>query len=876
MATVNGEGAPSAQAEHTKSPQAADSAEKKRKREEEASHDEPPSASTQGQHDILDILRQYVIKSTRACTCNTNWFRYDTQPSFLDYAFDAQPRHQPLPKKAKLSASTAATTSISTKLADAAYTVLRDLRKDAELVCQQMVTSIRERAREQQGANAGRLMVDDLKQMQKVQAFAQAVTTIVDQEDKYAVAQGQHGAQSKQEIGETVEGRATGDVIGAAAESGTVLTLFGNAPTPRQLFSSHQNLAAAESGPAVKSELPVDEMGLPMGMTATKVVPAIREDSKKGPTFEEAFGPPHSLQQLQPPKSHRRSTTRDDTIPWKFKDQALQRNRKGGYTVQSLTVGDWLGYGGVDSKEDPASPREKRKQRDRALSGSEHVQPSASKESADDALALEEEALFRRAYSSFAPSCDNGKSVVPEQIKNLTWWQKLGDKRFKEVFALDPALADEPTATDELESADDWQPSEDFEKIIEELEVMEEMPGIEPARSKTDIENVLSDVSKLLETLASHQRIRNATLPSATSVSRTPISPAPFLASRIGKPDMPADDEVATYNALRRELAYLILRLPPYAVAKLDGDQLSELGVRKLIPFETKDVKGIMEEDQVARLAKHNAMATAGSIASLTRPGSTSSQHYSSMNQRTPAIGSAANTRYGQSSYSVGRPSVQPSYQRSTSNQSSYGTPTNTGQRISSYNQYSRPAAPQMNGQQYYQRSAQSSGSYGGYNQQTQQRPGYSQPLAQYQQSQAAARNAVAYQANTVQRQQGQSPFNRSASPIKPVSSYQQPGPQRQTNYQTPQQYAQALQASQQGPGSGRSTPANHPSQPQTPVNGYQRPTPQPIAQAPPRAASGTPQPIAQAPPRAASGTPQPPPTQAQAPSQPPPQTNGA
>lgn len=665
---------------------------------------------------------------------------------------------------------------MSAKLADGAYTALRGLQRDAESVTEQLIGSIRQKARDREGANAGRMMVDDLKQMQKIQAFAQAVRTIVDQEQKYATVNGTAEVDLKQESATPAERHANGTDAGAA---GTVLTLFGNAPTPRQLFSSRQSLAGSSLSPAVKSELPVEEMGLPMGMTATKVMSSRVDESKNGPTFEDAFAPPHSLQQPHPPKSHRRSTTRDDAIPWKFKDQTLYRNRKGGYTVQSLTVGDWLGHGGVDSRDDPASPREKRKQRDRALSGGESMQTPPSRDSAEEALAKEEEALFRRAYSSFAPSCDNSKSVVPEQIKNMMWWQKVGHKRFNESLAIDPALRDDfgdPMSSGSLDNLNDWKPSEDFENVIAELEEFEDSaPFVEPARSKTDIDNVLNDISSLLETLASHQRVRNATLPSSTSVSRTPISPAPFLASRIGKPDAPAEDEVATYNALRRELAYLILRLPPYAVAKLDGDQLSELGVRRLIPFETKDVKGIMEEDQVARLAKHNALATAGSIASLTRPGSTSSQHYSSMNQRTPAIGQAANTRYGQGSYSVSRPSGQPQYQRSASNQSSYGTPTSSAPRMGGYNQYSRPGAPQPTGQQYYQRQAQPSGGYGNYAQygqstpQSQQRPGYSQPLAQYTQSQAAARNAVAYQSNQgSQQQQGQSSLNRTASPIKP------------------------------------------------------------------------------------------------------------
>ena len=724
------------------------------------------------------------------------------------------------------------------KLSSGAYVSLQNMREDVERVSEQLIASVRDKAKEREGANAGRLLVEDLKQMQKIRAFAQLAGEVVEQQTVY------EGGRETAKMA-----RSNGDVAaGTANPSGTVLTLFGNAPTPRQLFSSQQKPLVSKEEPVIKSELPVEEISLPNGLAATKIVPVAQQQSA-GVTFEEAFATPQSQSSLQPPKSHRRSTTRDDTLYWRFKDQASYRNRKGGYTVQSLTVSDWLSHGGVDGKDDPTSPREKRKQRDRALSGGETTQTPLSKETKEEALAREEEALFRRAYSSFAPSCDNSKSVVPAETKNMMWWEKVGHKRYDAAFAIDPALLDDaPSDTmDELPGLGEWEPNdEDLEQAIADLdELAQETQTIEPARGKTDVDYVLGEISKLLETLASHQRIRTASLPSSTSASRTPISPAPFLAARVGKPDTPAEDEVATYHALRRELAYLILRLPPYAVAKLDGDQLSELGVRRLISFEGKDIKGTMEEDQVARLAKHNAQATAGSIASLTRPGSTSSQHYS--NQRTPAIGQAANTRYGQSTqYNSGRTPAQPQFQRSASNQSSYGTPSSAAPRPASYGQYQRPGVPQMNSQQYYQRPTPTNGSYSGYNQQygqatpqTQQRAGYSQPLAQYTQSHAAARNAVAYQSNSgSQGQQAQSPFNRTASPIKPATAYQQPVQPRPQSQQPPQQYAQ-----QQQPGSGRTTPANYPSQPHTPVNGFQRPTPQPIAQAPPRAASGTPQP---------------------------------
>ncbi|GAB1727917.1 hypothetical protein NU195Hw_g6220t1 [Hortaea werneckii] len=815
--------------------------------------------SKQTQRDVLEILQQY-----------------DTSPSFLEHPLAGESSAGgPSQKKARLSDGTHDETTISSKLDNGAYASLDGLKEDATGVCESLETSLRAKAKEAGAPNAGRLSVEELKRIQRAKAFARLIEDVLDKEREYSSVNDEQVDQKN--TGIKVNGHSGDAMAGPDQKLGTVLTLFGNAPTPKQLFSSLQHAPAGRGESAIKSELPVEEMSLPNGLTATKIMPPPRDDSKKGPSFEEAFPPPYNLPSLHPPKAHKRSSTRDMTLKWEFKDAVNRSSKKGGYTVQGLTTGDWLGYGGVDPVQ-TASPKEKRKQRERALSSGDRVKEPPSQATREEQRAKEEEALFRRAYGSFAPSVDNAKSVVPAHTKSAVWWEKVGERRFHETFAIDPALVEGPSAEEaDMRSIlpEHSDIPENFESVIEELDKMDEDPvQVEAVASKTDVEMVLREVAELLETLASHQRIRNASLPSSHQASsRNPLSPAPVLASRIGKPDEPAEAEVSTYHALRRELAYLILKLPPYAVAKIDGDQLAELGVNKLIPFETKDYKGTMEEDQVARLAKYNAMATAAGIATLTRGNSASGQHYNTTGpQRTPAIGQAANTRYGQTGqYGAARtPATQPQFQRSTSNQS-YSTPTATAPRptyAQQPSQYPRPGVPQQtygqpNGQpQYYQQRppTQTPGGYGGgYNQQysqtpqTQPRPAYSssQPLAQFQaRSHAAAANAVAYQANSGTP----GPYNRTASPATapPKPSYaqapQQPGSiqPRPPVYQQapppqPGQYAQA-------PGSGRATPSFPPSQPGTPVNGYQARPPQPPPMQPgvARAASGTPQPAAQ------------------------------
>lgn len=707
------------------------------------------------------------------------------------------------------------------------------LKADASRVSEDLIDSVRTKATD--SLTGGRPSVEDLKLIHRIRHLEAMIKEFVNREDLHREADVKKEDASEEEMASN-------------RKAGTVLTLFGNAPTPKQLFSSVQNLSVDRRDSVTKDELPVDEMSLPNGITATKIIPVSANDSKKGPTFEEIFPPPSALPALKPPMAQKKSTEPKPALKWEFKDPIQRNSKQGGYTVQPLTAGTWLGYGGVDPPSQ--SSREKRKQRDRALSGGEKLESPPTQATLDDALAREEAALFRRAYSSYAPSCDNSNVVVPESEKNNIWWSKVGRKRFNNTFAIDPALLDEelPTAPAVLEDApaavEDMPDlnDEELDKVIANLGEIEKPV---PVKSKTDVDNVLGQISELLETLASHQRIRNAILPSSGPAARVPISPGPAL-SKIGKPDEPSEDEIATYESLRREIAYLVLKLPPYAVAKLDGDQMADLGVSTLITFSTKDIRGSLEEDLVTRQAKAAALQTSQSLANLSnRPSSSAGQHYSTTAQRTPAIGQAANTRYGQQ-YAGRPPAPAPSFGRSASNQS-YGTPGSAAPRpaYGGSNTYTRPGAPQAtynqtNGnQQFYQRPLQQSTSFGSalsqFQQPSQSRPPTFPPAPQ--QYPPRSTGVANYPISNTATPQ----FPRTASPGG--AGYSSPHMPAQQQLAAAQQ-RQALypgQQHQQGSGSGRATPVNgYPSQPNTPVNGgYQQ-----QRSVAPRPTSSTPQPL--------------------------------
>jgi len=98
----------------------------------------------------------------------------------------------------------------------------------------------------------------------------------------------------------------------------------------------------------------------------------------------------------------------------------------------------------------------------------------------------------------------------------------------------------------------------------------------------------LGEINDLLQTLASHQRIRH--ISTSTTLS---------------------EDELSVYSSIKTRLFNIISFLPPYIISKLDGQQFEELLVPKSILLFSKHVKGVLEEDQACRMARSAAAAVA-------------------------------------------------------------------------------------------------------------------------------------------------------------------------------------------------------------------------------------------------------------------------
>ncbi|EFX00854.1 hypothetical protein CMQ_1935 [Grosmannia clavigera kw1407] len=437
----------------------------------------------------------------------------------------------------------------------------------------------------------------------------------------------------------------------ASEDGDAILTVFGNTPQPRQLFSSLPHRVPAKRSNAEVYKTDEDdkdsieevvredsELDLGGNIMFTRLFPG-QSTAKPGRvlTFGELFPSPRNLPPLQPPKAPK-STTKSTTLGFYHPElEDKSKYRSGSYFSQHITVGQWLDY----SNATPSS-QIKTKQRERAQSLAGH-KPSSSE------LEMSEmESLFRGAFSSFAPSKDDSAALVPAAQMGHMWWQRVGHRVFQRMVDAEFAVED-----DDVTIADGygvpWMANgassspvldeEALQKTIEEWDdslvdpSLENVMGQKPDTDK-DVNDLLQDVSDLIITLASYQRNRNLTLP--TSQDRFSADPVNADMLRNGTlAQQPSEEEMVTYQALKAQLALIIQSLPPYAVARLNSDRLAELNISTKIEVRSEEYRGVMEEDEAVLRARQ---AAAQAQAAASTP------------QRAPGhrAGSVSNHGYGQ------------------------------------------------------------------------------------------------------------------------------------------------------------------------------------------------------------------------------------
>lgn len=767
------------------------------------------------------------ILRLRPSASNLTLNSYDTQPSVLTHPITSSITRSPSgeadSKRAKLTPPSGPAT-IASLVQHGAYDSLQALEKDVENAITDILASS-----EANDPSTGPSPLEESTLQVKIFAFQKVTKSLVEREEA------RRAQLNSKELSSDPEERVTkGDRLPTPVKSEeeeqtevprtrTVLTLLGQANSaPKHLFSSLQQtqkvaptgLAPTTLDTSVQITLPLRESSLPNIMSTTEIYPLPDQadaEKKKTTTIGNVFRAPAHLPQISPPKVPRPTTGKSHTITFGPPEKP-KPSRKGSqsYAHQNQAAGFWLSYAGVDVPKDQASPTARQKSRQRALSMGESQQPP-SEATLVAVQQAKEDALFRSAYSSFAPTRDDATAIVPEETKKRVWWQRVGEKRFNEMFPIDPALLD---AEEAVEGDVNGVTHEDdsFKDVLDNFIPVEGNPFLETEKSEEEkgTDEVLLEVSELLETLASYQRIRNSSL---TTNPRTPVVQNTSLASLAGSPSQPSTEEFDVYQILKSQLSLLVSQLPPYAVAKLNGDQLEELNISRTILFDTKEYKGVLEEDTLSRLAKAPPMSVA-TPATLARTGSGMHTHY-------PA-GGAGGTQSSRPSSSVHqsgarpvqpaqslRPQQQPFHgssmlpQRSPSGPTSFQpggvsyAPSSRSYSQSYSQQTPRPSFGQTqasSGQHYFRASAQPTTSYG------------------------VGAAASSYHVSTPATQ----PMNRYAT--QPTQSGYTPRPQNMAPMYNPAQTPQARTASPMkvNPTPAQSTFGTRPSSYGTPVAGAQ------------------------------------------------------
>ncbi|EAW09721.1 uncharacterized protein ACLA_039360 [Aspergillus clavatus NRRL 1] len=569
----------------------------------------------------------------------------DTELQLLSCPLSSSPA-KPRSKRAKVSGEKDESASIQARVATDRYNTVSEFLSDIDRASAAVIEKSKSQNSGVEAADGTRLT----ETVNRIAAFKKLLNSLVRQA---SVGQPSVKRESTEDDAEAPE-RLTPSTTEPRSDN-VVLTILGNPSNPKQLFSSLQKSVKVSlpSGEAaaekyVEVQAPLREIGLPSGVTTTKVAPYNLENKPKEAkrTFGEVFAPRPTLPQLEPPR-RARSSSRAAPGGWIDPFEAITNYKtfpgeRNNYCLAPLPSGQWLQYGGVTSS--PSYWDRRQKQHSVQQHGDERYHEDPALWTDDDASVLQ------GVYSSFAPSFDSSGAIVQADSKDMLWWGKKGTKRLYTLLTMaysaeaeetPKAVADQPANIGELdestleEMVNAFNPDDFADHVSHTGAPQKEMEDIE----SKDMEGLLGDVSELLETLSSYQKIRNLELPLPAGQGAEPKDKA----SDQGTPSQASAAEQTIYETLKASLSALVSNLPPYAVAKLDGDQLAELSISAKVLVDNPDYHGTMEKDDFT-LQQERAAAIAPMSAAPNRtstPNARSANYQAGYNQRAYA----ANTR---------------------------------------------------------------------------------------------------------------------------------------------------------------------------------------------------------------------------------------
>ncbi|KAJ9603581.1 hypothetical protein H2200_011767 [Cladophialophora chaetospira] len=404
-------------------------------------------------------------------------------------------------------------------------------------------------------------------------------------------------------------------------------------------------------------------------------------------TFEKVFTTARRLKTLDLPHAAKdvvRGNTLD-FVPNSSRAENLPLN-KHDYKFARLSTGSWLSY---------HRSQQPRKRTQSSSFGTDFKAALAANNVRQVKDAAEED-LYTSVYSSFAPSSDNAYSLVSEEDLSSRWWSHHGEQKVSRMFK----AVDYEATSPEGEANN----SDEFADLAANFEPEEEEANTLPDNEEKEVDDLLGEVSEMIETLSSYQRNRSLDH---------------LVAGKLGKPEKAEFD---VFEMLKDQLSILVAGLPPFAVAKLNGDQLEELNISTRVVVEVPDYPGTGLPDDLSARRQRTVQQAAQNVA---RPAATPQPvrpNYSSIQANTmnynsqhrnyssgvPATSYGMRTTQNYQTPGVTRPTYAqtPTFQASTATQSySASRPTiQQFQRPGMQNGYSSfgnstPLAPQQQSQ---------------------------------------------------------------------------------------------------------------------------------------------------------------------------------
>ncbi|KAJ6141241.1 hypothetical protein N7470_010137 [Penicillium chermesinum] len=587
----------------------------KRKRVAQDEKSEAGSSTSQDRANLHETLRNLI----------SLLLKHDTELKLLSCPFPISAA-KPRTKRARTS-NDPETTTIQARVEADHYGTLQEFLSDIERASAAVIEQSRNQSN---GTQADGTPLTEM--VNRIAAFKKHMNSLVGQSFVNQV-------DVKTEAEDDAEDISSAPSHVGSREDKQALTFFGGSQSnPKQLFSSLQKsvkvpLQSADSTVEKIVEVQEDlrEGALPNGISTTRVVPY---NLNSGPTskrtFGEVFAPRSGLPKYEPPRKRLHQSTTD---PWIDHFDLLldPGNFSGGtnnYNLAPLPATQWLQYGGVTSS--PAFWTRVEKH---------NAQPDIASRHADPALWTDEDtSLFQGVYSSFAPSYDSSGAIVQADERNAYPAQAEDEVDIAAIDNIDDSTLEEVIK--------DAKPR-DYAEYLAEYESTEKE---EKDIADREVDDVLAEISGLLETLSSYQKTRriNALFSGKESKeeqqdkeeSESKQAPLPDF----GEADKPSDAERAVYESLQSRLVALVSAVPPYIVAKVDGDQLGELNISQKIIIENPDWSGTMEKDDYTLHQERTAAIAAQTAAAANRASATPSASR-------PGNYQAPQSAYGQRNY---------------------------------------------------------------------------------------------------------------------------------------------------------------------------------------------------------------------------------